>query len=165
MCHRGSLLIVFYLYRSSDSFIGLTNDFHSANPKIHLSTFVFNKMFQHIAKFSLHTLLRALCAVPFGTTELATSYSSGTIRSFSPRKAVYTPKSFIPHAASRRQTFVHCERFPTAASRRSVTRISLSLWLVILSDQLPVIALVGLYPANKLIGRRLLSKRRKALIN
>ncbi len=27
------------------------------------------------------------------------------------------------------------------------------MWLAILSDQLPVIALVGHYPANKLIGR------------
>ncbi len=27
------------------------------------------------------------------------------------------------------------------------------MWLAILSDQLPVIALVGRYPANKLIGR------------
>ena len=27
------------------------------------------------------------------------------------------------------------------------------MWLAILSDQLPVVALVGRYPANKLIGR------------
>ncbi len=27
------------------------------------------------------------------------------------------------------------------------------MWLVVLSDQLPVIALVGRYPTNKLIGR------------
>jgi len=32
------------------------------------------------------------------------------------------------------------------------------VWLVVLSDQLPVIALVGRYPANKLIGRGLLEK-------
>jgi hypothetical protein len=30
--------------------------------------------------------------------------------------------------------------------------------LVVLSDQLPVIALVGSYPANKLIGHRLILK-------
>ncbi len=73
----------------------------------------------------------------------------------SPRKvvsfratAVYTPKSFLPHAASLRQTFVHCARFPTAASRRSLGRFSVPMWLAILSDQLPVIALVGHYPAN-----------------
>jgi hypothetical protein len=33
------------------------------------------------------------------------------------------------------------------------------VWLVVLSDQLPVIALVGRYPANKLIGRGLIRKR------
>ena len=27
------------------------------------------------------------------------------------------------------------------------------MWLAILSDQLPVVALVGHYPANELIGR------------
>jgi hypothetical protein len=33
------------------------------------------------------------------------------------------------------------------------------LWLIDLSVQLPVIALVGFYPANKLIGRRLIPWR------
>ncbi len=31
--------------------------------------------------------------------------------------------------------------------------MSVPVWLIILSDQLPVEALVGRYPANKLIGR------------
>ena len=34
------------------------------------------------------------------------------------------------------------------------------MWLAILSDQLPVVALVGRYPANKLIGRELNLGRR-----
>ena len=38
-------------------------------------------------------------------------------------------------------------------------RISVALWLTDLSVQLPVIALVGHYPTNKLIGRRLLHRR------
>lgn len=37
------------------------------------------------------------------------------------------------------------------------------MWLIILSDQLTIVALVGLYPANKLIVRRLLSRRIAAL--
>ena len=61
---------------------------------------------------------------------------------------VYDPKTFIPHAASLRQPFGHCARFPTAASRRSLGRLSVPMWLAILSDQLPVVALVGRYPAN-----------------
>jgi hypothetical protein len=32
------------------------------------------------------------------------------------------------------------------------------VWLIVLSDQLPIIALVGHYPANQLIGRRPLLK-------
>ena len=38
-------------------------------------------------------------------------------------------------------------------------RVSVPFWLIILSDQLPVIALVSLYLTNKLIGRRPLSYR------
>ncbi len=67
-------------------------------------------------------------------------------------KGVYNPKTFIPHAASLRQAFAHCAIFLTAASRRSMARISVPVWLIILSDQLPVVALVGRYPTNKLIG-------------
>jgi hypothetical protein len=52
-----------------------------------------------------------------------------------------------------RQAFAHCARFPTAASRRSLDRVSVPVWLAILSDQLPIKALVSRYLANKLIGR------------
>ena len=61
---------------------------------------------------------------------------------------LYNPKAFITHAASLRQAFAHCARFPTAASRRSLDRVSVPVWLIILSDQLRIVALVGLYPAN-----------------
>ena len=71
---------------------------------------------------------------------------------------VYNPKAVIPHAASLRQPFGHCAIFPTAASRRSLGRVSVPMWLIILSDQLPVVALVGRYPANKLIGRETLRR-------
>ena len=73
--------------------------------------------------------------------------------------AVYDPKAFSPHAASLRQAFAHCARFLTAASRRSLGRVSVPVWLDILSDQLPVAALVGRYPTNKLIGREAIPKR------
>ena len=61
---------------------------------------------------------------------------------------LYDPKTFITHAALLRQAFAHCARFPTAASRRSLDRVSVPVWLIVLSDQLPVVALVGHYPAN-----------------
>ncbi len=77
----------------------------------------------------------------------------------SPLTELYNPKAFITHAASLDQTFVHCPIFPTAASRRSLDRVSVPVWLAILSDQLPVFALVGRYSTNKLMGRGFISRR------
>ena len=68
-------------------------------------------------------------------------------------KGVYNPKAVILHAASLRQAFAHCAISPTAASRRSLGRISVPMWPVTLSGRLPVEALVGHHPTNKLIGR------------
>ncbi len=64
-------------------------------------------------------------------------------------KAVYNPKAFFPHAAWLDQACAHCPKFPTAASRRSLGRVSVPVWLVVLSDQLQIVALVGFYPTNK----------------
>ena len=75
-------------------------------------------------------------------------------------KGVYNPKAFIPHAASLRQASAHCAIFPTAASRRSLGRVSVPVWPVALSGRLPVVALVGRYPPNKLIGREPLPGRK-----
>ena len=78
-------------------------------------------------------------------------------------KGVYDPKAFFPHAALLRHTVVHCARFPTAASRRSLGRVSVPVWLIVLSDQLPIAALVGHYPTNKLMGRGPVPMRRPKL--
>ncbi len=72
-------------------------------------------------------------------------------------KGVYTPKCVILHAALLHQSFLHCAIFPTAASRRSLDRVSVPVWLIILSDQLGVIGLVGSYPTNYLIPYSLIS--------
>ena len=61
---------------------------------------------------------------------------------------VYNPKTFIPHAASLRQAFAHCAKFLTAASRRSLARVSVPVWPIILSDQLTISALVSHYLTN-----------------
>ena len=61
---------------------------------------------------------------------------------------LYDPKAFITHAAWLGQACAHCPIFPTAASRRSLDRVSVPVWLIILSDQLPIVALVGHYPTN-----------------
>src|SRR6266704_1430493 len=77
---------------------------------------------------------------------------------------VYGPKPFIPHAASLHQAFAHCERFSTAATRRCLDRVSVPVWLIILSDQLPVVALVSRYLTDKLIGRGPIRKRLAPLV-
>ena len=71
-----------------------------------------------------------------------------TDRFSSQLKVLYNPKAFFTHAAWLRQAFAHCAIFPTAASRRSPDRVSVPVWLIILSDQLRIVALVGLYPTN-----------------
>ncbi len=82
-----------------------------------------------------------------------------TIGLFSHLTELYDPKAFFAHTALLRQGFPHCAIFLTAASRRSLARVSVPVWLIILSDQLPIIALVGHYPTNKLIGRGPLLER------
>ena len=64
------------------------------------------------------------------------------------RKELYDPKAFFTHAALLRQAFAHCAKFPTAASRRSLGRVSVPVWRIILSDPLSIVALVGRYPTN-----------------
>ncbi len=73
---------------------------------------------------------------------------------------LYNPQAFFTHAALLHQGFPHCAIFPTAASRRSLGRVSVPVWLVVLSDQLWIVALVGHYPTNKLIQRKLIQKRK-----
>ena len=107
-------------------------------------------------------------------TELAGASSSGTVnwwaystlQNSSRSTGVYDPKTFVLHAASLRQAFAHCAKFLTAASRRSLDRVSVPVWPITLSGRLPIVALVSRYLTNKLMGRgplhrRLLSRRGK----
>ncbi len=63
-------------------------------------------------------------------------------------KVLYSPQAFFTHAALLHQACAHCAIFPTAASRRSLDRVSVPVWLIILSDQLWIVALVGFYSTN-----------------
>ncbi len=89
-------------------------------------------------------------------TELTGASFGGTVMppGYSPRDysshltGLYDPKAFFTHAASLRQGFPHCAIFLTAASRRSLDRVSVPVWLVALSDQLPIVALVSRYLTN-----------------
>ena len=76
------------------------------------------------------------------------------------KKEVYDPRAFILHAVLLRQACAHCGKFPTAASRRSLDRVSVPVCLIVLSNQILIVALVSLYLTNKLISRKLLSRRK-----
>ena len=69
-------------------------------------------------------------------------------KDFFPDKVLYNPKAFFTHAALLDQGCPHCPKFPTAASRRSLGRVSVPVWLIVLSDQLLIVALVSLYLTN-----------------
>ena len=101
-------------------------------------------------------------------TELAGASFEGTVKpsqaysTYNPFSSllteVYDPKAFIPHAELLDQACAHCPIFPTAASRRSLDRVSVPVWLIILSDQLRIVALVSRYLTNKLMRRGLISR-------
>ena len=92
-------------------------------------------------------------------TELAGAYSSGTVTRkqvsaiLPTQKKFTTQRALILHAAWLDQTCVHCPIFLTAASRRSRARVSVPVWLIMLSHQLLIVGLVGCYSANYLISR------------
>ena len=71
------------------------------------------------------------------------------------KKEVYNPQAVFPHAVLLRQAFAHCGKFPTAASRRSLDRVSVPVCLIVLSNQILIVALVSHYLTNQLISREL----------
>ena len=79
--------------------------------------------------------------------------------SSSPVTELYNPKTFIIHAALLGQSSLHCPIFPTAASRRSLDRLSVPMWPITLSGRLPIVGLVGRYLTNYLMGRELIYVR------
>ena len=64
------------------------------------------------------------------------------------RTELYDTNTFFVHAASLHQGFPHCAIFPTAASRRSLDRVSVPMWPITLSGRLLIVALVGSYLTN-----------------
>ena len=69
------------------------------------------------------------------------------------QKRFTTRRASFPHAAWLGQGSPHCPIFLTAASRRSLVRVSVPVWGTVLSDPLPIAGTVGRYPAVYLMGR------------
>ena len=87
-------------------------------------------------------------------TELADPYSHGTVklshvRVFLPVKKQFTThRAVFLHAAWLDQCSHHCPIFLTAASRRSLVRVSVPVWGIPLSGPLTIVALVCRYHTN-----------------
>ena len=92
-------------------------------------------------------------------TELAGAYSYSTfsfphVERFIPiQKKFTTHRAVILHAGWLDQALTHCPIFLTAASRRSLVRVSVPVWGITLSGPLKITDLVGRYPTNYLILR------------
>ena len=87
-------------------------------------------------------------------TELADAYSQGTVIKVHvllilPLQKQFTiHRTFILHAAWLDQSSDHCPIFLTAASRRSLVRISVPVWGTSLSEPLSIVALGSRYLSN-----------------
>ena len=92
-------------------------------------------------------------------TELADPYSYSTVKLvhepvFLPVQKQFTiHRTVILHAAWLDQACAHCPIFLTAASRRSLVRVSVPVWGISLSGPLKIIDLVSRYLTNYLILR------------
>ena len=64
------------------------------------------------------------------------------------QKRFTTRRAYFPHAAWLGQGCPHCPISLTAASRRSLARVSVPVWGTVLSDPLPIVASVGRCPAD-----------------
>ena len=62
-------------------------------------------------------------------------------------------RTVIPHATWLVQALAHCPLFLTAASRRSLVRVSVPVWGTFLSEPLRIVGLVVRYTANCLMRR------------
>ncbi|KAI5083137.1 hypothetical protein GOP47_0002880 [Adiantum capillus-veneris] len=92
-------------------------------------------------------------------TELADAYSSDIITASSLRKGVYDLWAFCLHTTLLRQDFAHCRRFPIAASRRSLGRVSIPVSLIILSDHTSAgdkecVCITGLSAEKEVLSQR-----------
>ncbi len=80
-------------------------------------------------------------------TELAGASSTGTVI-IVPVERSLRPKGLHPPRGVAASGFPPLRKIPTAASRRSLDRVSVPVWPCALSGRLLIVALVGHYPAN-----------------
>ncbi len=80
-------------------------------------------------------------------------------RLFFPTESALQPAGLLHTRGIAGSGFRPLSNIPHCCPRRSLGRVSVPVWLAILSDQLPIVALVSLYLTNKLIGHGLIQQR------
>ena len=140
-------------------------------PRLHSSSPVFMAWYGWAARFHhklnkppTHPLnpinpdnARILRITAAAGTELADAYSSDTCKKLHVafftlgQKKFTIHRTFILHATWLVQALAHWPIFLTAASRRSLDRVSVPMWGTFLSEPLLIVDLVSRYPTNYLI--------------
>ena len=102
---------------------------------------------------------RPFCLTAAAGTELAGTCFWRFVIIFPSSKSFTTKIAFFTHAIWLDQASAQCLKFLTAAFRKSLGRVSVLVWLVVLSDQLRIVGLGSSYLTNYLILRRLIQKQ------
>lgn len=92
-------------------------------------------------------------------TKLAGTWTLYTVNVYIKCIGFTTYVAVIPKAISLDQACAHCPRFPTAAARKRLGRVSVPVWPIILSNRLGISGLVRHYHTNNLIPRKLIHSR------
>ncbi len=96
-------------------------------------------------------------------TKLAVAASGGTVQVvthsiFPPERGLQSEDLHPPRGVAA-SDFRPLRNIPYCCLRRSLARVAVPVWLIVLSDQLPVEALVSRYLTNKLIGHEPIHER------
>ena len=81
------------------------------------------------------------------------------LHDFFPPERALQPEGLLHSRGMAESGLRHCPKFPTAASRRTLVRVSVTVWPVVLPDQLRIVAVVSLYPTIWLRRHRPLLSR------
>ncbi len=79
---------------------------------------------------------------------------------FLPAESALQPEGLLHTRGMAGSGLPPLSNIPTAASRRSLGRVSVPVWLIILSDQLRIVAMVSRYLTIQLIRHRLICQRK-----
>ena len=106
---------------------------------------------------------RPFCITAAAGTELAGATSISN-HNYPPLKEALQPKSLHPPRNIAGSNFRSLSNIPHCCLLKSLGRVSVPVWLIILSDQLKIFGLVSNYLTNYLILRRFILWRKKSLV-